>query len=262
LLGVDEQPGEIAGGGPVTATVARAIAARQHGAQWRFAVLDQHGRLLSDGVTRYRPDRLRALVQGVGGGVELHAPAALLERPDLTDTHPAWAKLLTDLTRQHAQQQPIEQDPAARFANRPLRRRSQLSFQRCVFAGCRRPAADCDLDHRHDHAHAQQRSAGTNRQQRERAPPLGRDDNSETSGRRGSISPLGRRHVVQIDPIAPPLPAPKPRPLPRDIVLPDLDNPEPTFQALTQRGRPLTPTTQPAAAAASDSESDSDPPPF
>lgn len=260
LLGLDEQPGELPGWGPVTASVARAVAARHHGAQWRFAILDDDGRLLTDGTTRHRPRALRDPVQAEGGIVELHLPATLLDDPDLAQHHPAWATLLTDLARQHADPRPLEQDPHARFPGRRLRRRSQLTFQRCVFAGCRRPATACDQDHRHDHAQ------GGKTEEANLAPACRHDHTNKTQhGWRlvridphtyRWISPLGRKHTVLIDPIAAPLPAPIPRP-PRPTIDPsDSDDPERTFRALTQRGRALT---APAPRAA---EANHDPPPF
>jgi hypothetical protein len=247
LLDLDEQPGEIAGWGPVPATVARDVAARQHRTQWRFAILDAPGRLLSEGTTRSRPRPLRDPVQAEGGSIELHAPAALLDQPGLAATHPAWAKLLADLTAQRADPRPIEQDPAARFAGRRLRRRIQIINQHCVFPGCRRPSADCDLDHRHDHAHG-----GTTEQAN--LSPACRHDHLNKTRRNWRlvqlnqhtycwISPLGRRHIVHIDPIAAPLPAPIPRTLRPDIALPDFDHTGPSFQHHTRHGRPRkTPT--------------------
>jgi hypothetical protein len=60
--------------------------------------------------------------------------------------------VLGDLARQHAKQQRPFQDPTARFPGRPLRRYSQIVFQTCLFPGCRRPAVDCEQDHRREHA--------------------------------------------------------------------------------------------------------------
>jgi hypothetical protein len=54
LLGLDEQPGELAGSGPIPASVARRIAADPTGT-WRRLVTDQTGRLLDYGRTTYRP---------------------------------------------------------------------------------------------------------------------------------------------------------------------------------------------------------------
>jgi hypothetical protein len=54
LLGVDEQPGELAGHGPIPAALARRLAADPTGT-WRRIVTDQHGRLLDYGRQTYRP---------------------------------------------------------------------------------------------------------------------------------------------------------------------------------------------------------------
>src|SRR6201996_5663138 len=53
LLGGDEQPGELAGHGPIPASVARRIAADPTGT-WRRLITDPHsGHLLDYGTTRY-----------------------------------------------------------------------------------------------------------------------------------------------------------------------------------------------------------------
>ena len=54
LLGLDDQPGELAGHGPIPAALARAIAADQSGT-WRRLVTDSLGRLVNYGRTIYRP---------------------------------------------------------------------------------------------------------------------------------------------------------------------------------------------------------------
>ncbi|HEX3336378.1 MAG TPA: DUF222 domain-containing protein [Jatrophihabitans sp.] len=64
LLALDQQPGELAGYGPVPASLARAIAL-QPDATWRRVITDDHGHLLDYGRTTYRPpaalaDHLRA----------------------------------------------------------------------------------------------------------------------------------------------------------------------------------------------------------
>jgi Domain of unknown function (DUF222)/HNH endonuclease len=64
LLQLDEQPGELAGHGPIPAALARRLAADPTGT-WRRLVTDQHGRLLDYGRQTYRPpkdltDHLRA----------------------------------------------------------------------------------------------------------------------------------------------------------------------------------------------------------
>ena len=101
LLGHDDHPGEIPGLGPVPASHARAVVARQHRAEWRYAITDDIGRLLFDGVTRRRPTG-RTTTGPPGGIVELHMPAALLAT--LTNSGDGagpvvarWAGLLADL---------------------------------------------------------------------------------------------------------------------------------------------------------------------
>jgi hypothetical protein len=54
LLGLDEQPGELAGHGPIPASVARRVAGDQTGT-WRRLITDPTGRLLDYGTTTYRP---------------------------------------------------------------------------------------------------------------------------------------------------------------------------------------------------------------
>jgi hypothetical protein len=120
LLGLDEHPGEIAGWGAVPAPVARKLAETQRHGEWRFAITDDQGRLLFDGITRHRPSDVTANdppnrgpraagrgagkdaadPRGAGGIVELQIPARLLTDPELTNRFPAWRRLLADLTRQ------------------------------------------------------------------------------------------------------------------------------------------------------------------
>ena len=87
--------------------------------------------------------------------------------------------------------------------------------QRCVFAGCRRPATSCDQDHRHDYARGGQTAEHN-------LEPACRHDHANKTERGWRlvqlnphtycwISPLGRRHIVQVNPIAPALPTPIPR---------------------------------------------------
>ncbi|MDT4910296.1 MAG: hypothetical protein QOI69_3537, partial [Pseudonocardiales bacterium] len=56
LLGLDEQPGELAGAGPIPASVARRLAADPTGT-WRRLVTDPMGRLVDYGRTTYRPPK-------------------------------------------------------------------------------------------------------------------------------------------------------------------------------------------------------------
>ncbi len=62
LLGLDEQPGELAGYGPIPAAMARRIAKDDTGS-WRRLLTDDHGRLLDYGSRTYRPPaRLAAFI--------------------------------------------------------------------------------------------------------------------------------------------------------------------------------------------------------
>jgi hypothetical protein len=54
LTGLDDQPGELAGYGPIPASMARRIAADE-GSVWRRLVTDDRGRLLDYGRATYRP---------------------------------------------------------------------------------------------------------------------------------------------------------------------------------------------------------------
>jgi hypothetical protein len=260
LLGLDDAPGKIAGWGAIPASVARTIAAGQRRCEWRFAILDHDGHLVFDGITRRRPTLIEPATvdpapgpggraRARGGIVELHVPVTMLTDPELANQHPQW---------------PIEQDPAARFAGKRLRRRRQTLFQHCIFPACRRPATDCDLDHHHGYGH------GGRTKEHNLGPGCKHDHLLKTSGgwrlaRRGDntfvwISPLGRKHVVETDPVAPPLPAPIPPSQAAHLFQPgDEPDPPPTFQPLDRRGRPVVvDSTAPPTL----TESAVDPPPF
>ena len=56
LLGVDDQPGELDGYGPIPAALARTIAFGKN-TVWRRLVTDELGRLIDYGTTRYRPPK-------------------------------------------------------------------------------------------------------------------------------------------------------------------------------------------------------------
>ena len=268
LMGLDERPAELAGWGTVTAPVARDIAARQTRAQWRFAILDTAGRMVFDGTTRRRPapadsGPTPAAPPAAGGVVELHVAAELLDNRDIASRHPEWSDVLADLTAQYARQQPIDQDPAARFPGRRLRRRVQLRFQRCIGVGCNRPASQCEQDHRRDH------SRGGRTDEANLAPGCSYDHSLKT--RRGWrlvqlddatyrwTSPLGRRHIVRVKPVSPPLPGPIPRELPAPAAeawwLAGDDDARPTFE-------PCQEPADPAVGHGVVRHDDPDPPPF
>lgn len=105
LLGLDRCPGEIAGWGPVHADLARDMALGLQPGQWRFAIVDEHGRLLTPGITRARPTIGPGtdLPARAGDVVELQVPAGLLAElaaADVTVTG-IWRKVIADLAAQH-----------------------------------------------------------------------------------------------------------------------------------------------------------------
>jgi hypothetical protein len=210
LMGLDEKPGEVAGFGPVIAPVARSLAERQRRGEWRYAIVDGDGRALATGLTRHRPTG-DAAAGRKGGIVELHVPEYLLD-PAFIEEHPAWAKLLTDLARQYERQSPIEQDPAARLPGRQLRRHVQIRHRCCVFPGCRRPAAEAQADHRLDwskHGPTVEANLGALCQRHHTLKTQGGWRLLKTDEITYQwVSPLGRRHLVKIEPVAPPLPSP------------------------------------------------------
>jgi hypothetical protein len=56
LAGLDDQPGELAGYGPIVADIARQIADHQHSSRWSYIVTDPHSRdITHTGTTRRRP---------------------------------------------------------------------------------------------------------------------------------------------------------------------------------------------------------------
>ena len=56
LMGLTEDPGELAGYGPIVADIARQVSDQQHASQWRWAVSDPDtGQPLYEGTTRRRP---------------------------------------------------------------------------------------------------------------------------------------------------------------------------------------------------------------
>ncbi|HEX5346770.1 MAG TPA: DUF222 domain-containing protein [Pseudonocardiaceae bacterium] len=76
LLGHDQYPAELAGWGPVHAELARDLATTLGGAQWRFAITDEHGQLHHCGITQARPTGIPARMAACRATVELavHSP--------------------------------------------------------------------------------------------------------------------------------------------------------------------------------------------
>ena len=156
LLGLDEHPGEIPGLGPLVASAARVRVAVQRRAQWRFAVTDPDGQLLSEGVTRRRPSGTRGAAGPSGGLVELHVPLNLLQELTASGAGEEWAGVVADIARQHADRQQhlhdLDAHPGSRLPSAALRRHTEIRDRSCTHPTCRRPAHRADQDHTVDHA--------------------------------------------------------------------------------------------------------------
>ena len=159
LLGRDEHPGEIPGLGLLPAPDTRARVARQRRAQWRFAVTDVEGRLLSEGVTRRRPPTIGAFTvrrDGPPAGiVEIHIPVTLLHELTARPAPGGWSGVIADVAAQHARRHhhlaDLDARPRDRLPTAALRRHTQIRDRTCTFPGCRHRAATADLDHTRDH---------------------------------------------------------------------------------------------------------------
>ena len=55
LTGLTENPGELAGFGPVIADIARRVTAEQESAEWRWTVVDDNNQVVHTGITTRRP---------------------------------------------------------------------------------------------------------------------------------------------------------------------------------------------------------------
>ena len=55
LTGLTENPGELAGFGPVIADIARRVTAEQESAEWRWTVVDDNNQVIHTGITIRRP---------------------------------------------------------------------------------------------------------------------------------------------------------------------------------------------------------------
>lgn len=219
LLGRDEHPAEIPGLGLLIAPDARLRVALQTRAQWRFAVTDATGALLSEGITRHRPAGSGR--DGPPGGiVELHVPAALLHELGADPgSCGAWAGVVADIAARHADRDrhltDLDAHPADRLPGAALRRHTQIRDRTCTFAGvCRRPAYSTDIDHCVDHA------AGGSTRRTNLGPLCSHDHHVKhragwtvTQPRPGTFlwhSPLGGHYPARGEFLLPELPEPAP----------------------------------------------------
>jgi hypothetical protein len=163
LLGLDDHPAEIAGWGPVHSDLARRLVREQTAAEWRYAITDDGGRLICEGITRRRPAGYpsRAKAPARGGIVELQISMSTLHRLAARPGRlGGWAALVIDLSRQAdlpeqdsgrgAGDEGVGQN--GRSPGRALRRRTEIRDRTCTYPGCRAPAHGTDADHTHDWA--------------------------------------------------------------------------------------------------------------
>jgi hypothetical protein len=219
LLGLDDHPAEIAGWGAVHADLARRLVREQTDAQWRYAICDQDGRLLCEGIARRRPDGYpaRANAPACGGIVELQITLSDLRR---LAAQPArlgdWATVIADVARQADQQdRDTRQNPQAREPGASLRRHTQIRDRTCVHPGCRAPAAHTDSDHTHAWAHGgatrDDNLGAICRHDHRLKHEGGWQVTQSASGHFVWTSRLGRRYHVRPPLIIQPLPDPIPR---------------------------------------------------
>ena len=226
MLGHDDHPGEIPGLGPVPAPVARARVALQTRAEWRFAVVDADGTLLSEGRTRHRPVGSTRTGSPPGGIVEVHVSEDLLQRlVDDPACAGAWAPVVADIADQHRDRDQhmadLDSRPDDRLPATALRRHTEIRDRTCGFAGvCRRPAHRGHQDHRRDH------SAGGTTTAANLGPTCAQDHavkhqagwtvEPTPSGGASWHSPLGGHYASRgeflCDPLVDPVPRPDPRP--------------------------------------------------
>lgn len=163
-LGLDLEPADLAGHGPLHTAHALAVLATLGAAQWRWVLLDSTGHLLGSGLTPIRPAGYAPRSAACDSVVNLHVHASLLTAcveaaaadgiPDYLDPDvwDAWRPVVLDIAARAVEPPPTPEGPDRRFAGARLRRDVQIAHGRCIGVGCRAPARRSDLDHRHDHA--------------------------------------------------------------------------------------------------------------
>ncbi|HWR46793.1 MAG TPA: DUF222 domain-containing protein [Pseudonocardiaceae bacterium] len=156
LLGQDQYPAELAGWGPLHAELARDLAGALGGAQWRFALTDEHGRLTHCGITHARPTSTPPRSGACRAIVELQVPVEALRALAANPTALGrYAGVVADLTRQLTHDTPNEDryraDATRRAPGAALRRYLEIRDRYCTMIGCRAPARSADKDHTLDH---------------------------------------------------------------------------------------------------------------
>ncbi|MGQ0465339.1 MAG: DUF222 domain-containing protein [Sporichthyaceae bacterium] len=163
-LGLDLDPADLAGHGPLHTAHALTVLSKLGAAQWRWVLMDSTNHLIGTGLTPARPIGYAARSGDCSSVVNLHVHLGLLEaclRADAEggiadflepEVWERWRTVLLDIAIRAAEPPPAPDDSEKRFAGARMRREVQLLHGRCIGVGCRAPARRSDLDHRHDHA--------------------------------------------------------------------------------------------------------------
>ncbi|MGQ0466484.1 MAG: DUF222 domain-containing protein [Sporichthyaceae bacterium] len=187
-LGLDLDPADLAGHGPIHTAHALTVLSKLGAAQWRWVLLDSTNFLMGTGLISARPVGFSARSADCSSVVNLHVHVGLLEAcleaeavggvPDFLEPEvwDAWRTVLLDIAKRAAEPYAPPDDSEKRFAGAHLRRQVQLVHGRCIGVGCRAPARRSDLDHRYDHAKGGKTTAENN------APLCRRDHRGKHKG--------------------------------------------------------------------------------
>jgi hypothetical protein len=231
LLGRDRYPADLAGWGPMDAVHARALARQLSHGTWRFALLDEQGRLALTGLCSVRPEGWRPRKAWAKGVLDLvFSEDLLVEALEDPDTPPEWRPVLVHLLRYSAKitelairrREQMEHDPALaaaeagrRMPRADLRRLLEMKARLCIGVHCTRPAHGSEIDHTLEHG------KGGPTEEANLAPACGHDHDLKTKGgwrldRVGEdrfewTSRLGRRYPVTVQPMLDDFPEPRQR---------------------------------------------------
>lgn len=169
LLGCNGEPAEVPGWGYVPAWLARHILTQMYGAEWRYAICDDNGRVVDGGLVTARPmapDGVRVLRDNRRDGiVELAFRPEDLTRADGEPRRaatvagaaracaPVLEELAVALKLSKSNHETTVKYAARRTPGAGLRRWIQQRDRRCVHPCCRVPATKADQDHRVGFAH-------------------------------------------------------------------------------------------------------------
>jgi hypothetical protein len=137
-LGLRDDPGHCAGYGPLDAAESRDLAsalARRAGNKWCLTITGPRGHPVAHGCTRVGP---------AGNRRSSRPTADPRDGPTIRSPGGPWSFTMTSLTGgdcDHTLETPAYRPSAA------LRHLIEIRHATCVFPGCRRPAAQCDIDH-------------------------------------------------------------------------------------------------------------------